>query len=203
MEEAGNEVWSWWWPLAAVGGSAGIISVVGIIAYQQLNNPDVIAWRTNILRARYLREQLERRGFLAKVTEYPRRATALVDFHDPGLERELIKRGGPLDSEKVEYYTTWAGRGSIAFRDERTEGDVPVITMRKPGAAGWWRETLATPPRIEISEVHLHTYDGLPSTHLHIKGEGLTMSEIRELAGFIARARDVAKKFLTGDEMPF
>jgi len=193
-----EEVPVWWWPFTALGAGIPLIAVLGVVGYHELGNvPSPEISPENMYRAWLLKEELERRGFVSRIWEHPEEGRVAVDFYDPTLERRLIELGSYLDAEKMEYLITHLGRGSISFQDNIAEGDIPVITLRPREFHGWWREILSPPPGMIISEVHLHTWDNVASTHIHVWGRNLTVRDIQRLAGFISEAKKATEMFAT------
>jgi len=185
-----------WWSLALFGAGIPVFAVLGVIGYSEAFNSPEIHFE-DLYRARFLKEELERRGFVADIYEYPERRTVAVDIYDPTLERRVIELTGRLDAERFIRYITHIGRGSVAFRDGRVEGDVPVIALRPIEATGWIREALFKPRGLDIEEVHVHTYDSVTSVHVHLVGEYLTLDELKDLVRFITLAREATRTFAT------
>lgn len=181
-----------WWPLTLLFGSAPILLVLGVVGAQSLNKPE---FEENRYRAWYLAEALKERGFEARVEEHPEIAGAAVDFHDPALEGVLIRTGAYIDAHKVVDYLRTVGRGSIAFRNNIMEGDIPIIALRPKEARGWIRRLIKPPPKLEISQVHVHTWNTVPSIHVHLKGRDLYLEDIERLADFISETRRMTRTF--------
>ncbi|MFQ6076626.1 MAG: hypothetical protein ACE5Z5_10910 [Candidatus Bathyarchaeia archaeon] len=148
--------------------------------------------------ARRFSRLLERRGFLTKVHDYP--FSSVVNFEDPELRRMLTQVGAPYDREKAEHYAFFSSTGSVEFHPPRVaydrvttmSGEVPVATMRRPMARGAWREEVRIPPGITVSDLHWHTEDALPATHVHVMGD----ADLVELARLIGELRNISKSFL-------
>jgi len=189
-----------WWPFPLLGGLSAPLFVIGVIGYHHLvGGYSPQDYELALMRARALKEFLEQKGFTVEIKEFPRAGVAVIDFHDPELIREVIEAGEFIDRRKVERYIPFGAKGSVSF-DSRgiTEGDIPVITLRRPDVAKGLLRVVLTPPKaIEITDVHLHGYDHLPSTHIHIAGVDLTLEDLEELADFIAKARGATRMFLT------
>jgi hypothetical protein len=194
MEGAEKEV-SWWWSLATLGGFAGLFAVVGIIGHQEMVSRKPGAKE----QARRFSMLLERWGFRTRVTEYD--AYAVVDFYDPELHRMLREVGAPYDRERASMFAD-SVVGSLEFMEAPgllpgtysvvVSGDIPMAAMRKPMARGFWSERIQIPREIGVSELHWHTEDGLPATHVHISGVDVPLEE---LAGFVADLRNISKSF--------
>jgi len=178
-----------------VAAGLPVLAVVGLVALQELNSPSPERL-TLEGRASLFKELLEAKGFTARLSSYPRIGYYVVDFHDPNVEREIVEKFAPYDREKVELYAWGASRGSVAFYARRTEGEFPIVTMRKPISKGSLWESLTPPAGIKITTLHLRAQDRLPSVHVHFEGVTETAHEIRELSEFVAKARDITKKFL-------
>jgi hypothetical protein len=183
----------WWWPLATLGGSIGIFFVVGVIGHQEMvsRNPEAKE------QARRFSMLLERRGFRTGVRDLD--ASSLVDFYDPELRRILTEVGAPYDREKVSDYALFL-TGTVEFwehpgtRAVTLFGDIPVAIIRRPMARGFVGHRVEVPPDVKVTEVHWHTQDGLPRTHLHVEGE--LPVDLDGLARFIGSCRDISKSFI-------
>jgi len=155
--------------------------------------------------ARRFSELMERRGFRTTVRDFNR--SSIVDFYDPELRRMMIEVGAPYDREKAgEFALSITGSleftelpGLMGTRVVTVSGDIPVAVMRRPMARGFWREGLEIPEDLSVKELHWHTEDGLPATHVHVWGEDL---DLYELSRFIGDLRDVSKGFMISDRMP-
>jgi hypothetical protein len=189
-ESASEAVWPFWWPIAALGGSMGIFAVLGVIGYQELFPRGSEARDV----ARVFSEMLERYGFITSVTEHD--DFAVVDFYDPKLRSMLRDAGIPYDREKAATFSDMV-IGSLEFmpapgRRVLVSGDIPMTAMRKYGARGSWRETVAIPRGINVTELHWHTVDGLPAAHVHISGVDVSL---KSLAEFVVALRNMSESF--------
>jgi len=191
------EVPNWWWPVAAIGAGTPIVTVLGIVGSHIFNSPSPEITIENRFRAWLLADELEHRNFRTSITEHPEIKSMVIDFHDPRLDEKLVELGSYVDSEKMRRYLLHIGRGSISFKDNVMEGDVPLFILRPKEVRGWWREKLETPPKVIISEIHAHTWDNVPTVHLHVKGEDLMPEDLVKLAEFISNVRDASRLFAT------
>jgi len=194
-ESAFEAVWPFWWPIAALGGFMGMFVVLGVIGCQELFPRSSEAREARDV-ARVFSEMLERRGFVTSVAEHD--DFAVVDFYDPKLRSMLRDAGIPYDREKALTFSDMV-IGSLEFmpapgRRVFVSGDIPMTAMRKYGARGSWRETVSIPRGINVTELHWHTVDGLPATHVHISGVDVSL---KSLAEFIVALRNMSESFAT------
>jgi len=143
-----------------------------------------------------LKRLLEERGFTVMLGSYPEIGYYVVDFHDPDVEREMVEAFAPYDRGRAELFARDTSRGSVAFYEKRTEGEMPMVAMRRPGAKGMLWESVTPPPEMKVTTVHLRGYDSLVSVHLHFEGVTEYADQIVRLADFIAKVRDAVKTFI-------
>jgi hypothetical protein len=191
-QEESEVVWPFWWPIAALGGFMGVFAVLGVMGYQELFPRGPRARDV----ARVFSETLERYGFVTSVAEHD--DYAVVDFYDPKLRSMLRDAGIPYDREKAATFSDMV-IGSLEFMPASggrvvVSGDIPMTAMRKYGARGSWRETVAVPRGISVTELHWHTVDGLPATHIHISGVDVSL---KSLAEFVVALRNTSESFAT------
>lgn len=196
MEEPASEVvWPFWWPIAALGGSMGILAVLGVIGHQELFSRSPEAKDV----AEVFSVMLERYGFISSVSQHD--DFAVVDFYDPKLRRTLREIGAAYDRETALTFSDLVV-GSLEFTVEpgvriMFSGDIPMAAMRKYDTRGTsWREKIVIPRGINVTELHWHTIDGRPATHIHISGVDVPL---RRLVEFVAALRDISEKFATGE----